>query len=233
MRSRRFEGFHLLLGQRALEGPANLLGIPFGSDRLLHVLLDADALKQAADHVEDLVVAELLADALELFEQGLHHPALAGLAGDEVDDIDRVVHLLVAVDAAHPLLEPRRVPGDVPVEQPPGKLHVEALTRRVGADHVQGAAFVGRLAEELDLDLTLAKVHAAVNSSDLAGEAQPFEPPDEIDERVAMLGEDDPLLVARLGVVEVLAQLLELRLIPLGVYLLRQAEEGAGPARAR
>ena len=41
-----------------------------------------------------------------------------------------------------------------------------------------------------------------------------------------MLGEDDPLLVARLGVVEVFAELFELRLVALGVNLLGQGEQG-------
>ena len=42
--------------------------------------------KQAANNVEDLVVVELLAEAVELFEDGLSHPAFAGLADSEIDD---------------------------------------------------------------------------------------------------------------------------------------------------
>ena len=135
------------------------------------------------------------------------------------------MHLLVAVDAAHPLFEAGGVPGDVPVEKSPGELHVEPFARRVGADHVEGAALRGYLAEELDLDLAFAEIHPAVDLGDLAGETEPFEPPDQVDEGVTMLGEDDSLLLAGHGVFEVFAELVELRLVALGVHLLRQVEE--------
>ncbi len=133
--------------------------------------------------------------------------------------------LLVAVDAAHPLLQPGRVPGQVPVQQPPGELHVQPLARRVGADHVLGAALSPRPAEELDLPLPLAEVHPAVNLGDRPGEAEPFEPPDEVDEGVAVLGEDEQLLVPGLGVVQDLPELVELRLVPPGVHLPGQVQE--------
>ena len=82
-----------------------------------------------------------------------------------------------------------------------------------------------RLAEELDLLLALAGSPCRRGLGDLAGEAQALQPPDEEVERVAVLGEDDQLLVAELGVAQDLAELVELRLVPPGVDLRRQLQE--------
>ena len=73
------------------------------ADGLLHVLLDRNTLEEPTDHVEDLVAAELLADAFQLLEQGLHDPPFACFPCDQVKDYDGVVLLLVAVDPSHPL----------------------------------------------------------------------------------------------------------------------------------
>ena len=169
----------------------------------------------------------------ELVEQRLHHPALAGLAGDQVDDEDRVVLLLVAVDAAHPLLEPRRVPGDVVVDHQPAELQVDPLARRVGGRPGNGTASRPGACGRTRPGPRAPVVHAAVDPGDLAGEAEPFEPPDEEVERVAVLGEDRS--ASRRGTAgprRIFAQLVELRLVALGVHLRRQLAPGAAPGPA-
>ena len=104
---------------------------PFLGERVFHVLPDGHALEDSADHVEDLIGLELLADFLQLVEQRLQHSTLAGLGGDKVQDDDRIVLLAVAVDAAHALFKPRRVPGHVVVHHHPAELKVDAFARRI------------------------------------------------------------------------------------------------------
>ena len=60
--------------------------------------------------VEDLFAAQAVADRLQLVEQRLDDQAFAGLGGDQIDDLHRVVLLAVAVDAAHALFKAGRVP---------------------------------------------------------------------------------------------------------------------------
>ena len=61
------------------------------------------------------------------------HAALARVHRDEVED-EAVVLLAVAVDAAHPLLQPHRVPRDVVVDHEPAELEVDPFARRLGRD---------------------------------------------------------------------------------------------------
>ena len=110
-------------------------------------------------------------------------------------------------------------------KQPPGELQVDALARGVGADHVESTAVSRLLAEELDLLLSLAELHSAVDLGDLTREPQSLQSPDQVVEGVAMLGEDDELLVAVLGVLQHFAELLELGLVPLGIDPLRQVQK--------
>ena len=53
------------------------------------------------------------------------------LVDDEVED-EAVLLLAVAVDAAHALLQPHRVPGDVVVDHQPAELQVDAFARGLG-----------------------------------------------------------------------------------------------------
>ena len=118
--------------------------------------------------------------------------------------------LSVAVDAAHPLLEARRIPRHVVVHHQPAELQVDAFARRVGRDQVVGAARIERTPEQIHLRLPLAVVEAAVNQRDLSGEAQPFEAAHQELGGVAVLGEDDELLPRELRTAQHAAQLLEL-----------------------
>jgi len=117
------------------------------------------------------------------------------------------------VDAAHPLLQPRRVPGDVVVDHQPAELEVHALARGVGADQVLGSAVGVWRAEQLHLAVALDVVHAAMQPRHLAGEADRLQPVGQVICRVAVLGEHEHLLVAEPRVPHGLQQLLELGLV--------------------
>ena len=155
-----------------------------------HHLLQGDVLEQAADHVEHFVRAERVANGLQLLEQPRQHAAFAGAGGDQVGDGD-VPGLAVAVDAAHALLQAGRVPRDVVVGHAGAELQVDAFAGGVRGDAEAGA--IG-LAELFYLRFPLAPVHAAVNLGDVAGVAQPLQAPHQVVQRVAVLGEHQPLL---------------------------------------
>ena len=84
-------------------------------------------------------VPELLADLAEPLEELVQHPPLAGVRRDEVED-EAVVLLAVAVDAAHPLLQPHRVPRDVVVDHEPAELEVDPFARRLGRHQDLGSS---------------------------------------------------------------------------------------------
>src|SRR5208337_1713270 len=220
----RFQGSDLILGQHAFE-LANRVFRALLADGLLHVLLDRNTREEPAYHVEDLVAAELLPDALQLHEQGLHDPPFAGFARDQIEDNDGVMLLLVAVDSSHPLFQPSGVPGYVPVQKAPGELKVDTLARGVGADHVKSTTVSRFLAEELDLILSLAELHSAVDLGNLTREAQSLQSPNEVLKGITMLGEDNELFVAVLGVHQHFTKLLELGLVPVGIDTLRQFQK--------
>jgi hypothetical protein len=140
--------------------------------------------------------------------------AITRLARDQVGDADGIVLLAEAVDAAHALLQPRGIPGDVVVDHPPAELQVDALARRVGGDQEARPAFFEQPAEARHLALALLEIHAAVDARDLLGVAQALQSAHQELQGVAVLSEDDQLLVGIPGVAQHLAQLEELRLIP-------------------
>ena len=108
-----FESTDLIFSEIAFQLLGNGVGI--SGDGQLEIVPHGQPLKQTAYDVEDLVGLELSSDRLQLVEKGLQYPSLARAAGYQVDDDYRIVGLSVAMDAAHPLFEPRRVPGDVVV----------------------------------------------------------------------------------------------------------------------
>ncbi len=72
--------------------------------------------------------------------------------GDEVEHL-RVAGLAVAVDAADPLLEARRVERDVEVDQPMAvRLQVDALPSRIGCQE-HSDRFLRRVLGELRADV--------------------------------------------------------------------------------
>ena len=129
--------------------------------------LDVGRGQHLADHVEDGVVVQRVADLLQLLEQPLEDAALDGVGGDEVED-QAVLALAVAVDAAHPLLEAVGVPGDVVVEQDVAELEVDALARGLGGDEDLDRALAELLlgVEARARLVARADLHAAVDAAD-------------------------------------------------------------------
>ena len=147
-----------------------------------------------ADDVEHRVVVQRVADLLELVQEPLQHPAFDGVRGREVED-EAVLALAVAVDAAHPLLQPVGVPGDVVVEEDVADLEVDPLARRLrGHQDLDRALAEALLGVEPRTGLVArAGLHPAVDGPDR--EAPVPEPADEMVEGVAELREDEQALV--------------------------------------
>ena len=216
------------LRRQGVHGPQRLA---FASrrERLAHHLLQGDVFEQAADHVEHLVRAERVANGLQFLEQPGQHAAFAGARGDQIGDGD-VPGLAVAVDAPHALFQAGRVPRDVVVGHAGAELQVDAFPGGVRGDAEAGA--VG-LPEVLYLFFPRAPIHAAVDVGDVAGVAQPFQATHQVVQRVAVLGEHQPLLrrparpvfAAGGTVFQHLAQLHELGLVALVDHLPRHAEK--------
>ena len=214
---------HLLPGEPPLQ-PRGGAGVIL-RNRLHQKVAHRHPLEQPPDHVEHLVGAELPADRLQLVEQRPHHPPLARAAGHQIDDHHRIVRLPVAMDAAHALLQPRRVPGNVVVHHQPAELQVDALAGGVGGHQVVGAALRRRAAKERHLPVALPVGQAAVDQRDAPREAQAFQPPHQELRGVAVLGEDDQLLAAEPGVAQHLPQRVELGLVARRQPGARVAEE--------
>ena len=108
------------------------------------------------------------------------------------------------------MLKPRRVPGDVVVHHEPTELEIDALTGRVGGYEQAGTV---RAPETLHLLFPRRPVQTAVDLPDVTREAESFQPSHEIVGRVAVFGEDEPLLIRMTRVFQYFAQLLELRFV--------------------
>ena len=157
------------------------------------------------EHLTDDVehaIAECVAHPVQLAQQALQdaplNDRLAVLrgSGDEVERI-HVTRLPDAVDAAQPLLEAGRVPGQVVVDHQVAELEVDAFAGRLRrhANLTAGPEVLLRL-------FAIARVHPAV---DFAGRIAPgFEMVPQVVQRVAVLGKDEQLAPSVL-------QLLELR----------------------
>ena len=108
-------------------------------DRLRERLRAPDAVTREAlvdaerDHLPRR--AELFANALGLSDQRLEHDVLLTLGIDEVATPDLLRRLELAVDTAVALFEPRRIPGQIEMDEVvAAHLQVDALARRVGAN---------------------------------------------------------------------------------------------------
>ena len=109
--------------------------------------------------------------------------------------------LAVAVDAAHALLEPHRVPGDVVVDHEPAELEIDPLARSLRRH--QNLGVVAELALGMDASVgrvPVANLHATVDLRDgeapLAELSERTPVPaiaDEVVERVLVFGEHEQL----------------------------------------
>ena len=178
-----------------LEEPVFQVGVAqFALVVIAEHALDLGRRQNLAHDVEYRVVVQGVADFLELVEQALQHIAFDRVGRHEIED-QAVVALAVAVDAAHALFEPIRVPGNVVVEQDVAALQVDALAGRLGGDqHLDGAVAELLFSEEArPRFVARARLHAAVDAA--YPEAPRLGPLDQIFERVLELGEDQQPLV--------------------------------------
>ncbi len=157
--------------------------------------------KNLADHVEDLVGAELVTNLPQPLQQLLEHAAFAGVAGHEIED-DAVVLLAVPVDTPDPLFEPDGVPRDVVVDHLGAELEVDPFAGGLGGDeHLGGLAEIPLGVDAAPGRVAVADLHPAVDLGDgeapfpeLAVRAAVLAVADEEVERVLMLGEEQKLL---------------------------------------
>jgi hypothetical protein len=148
---------------------------------------------ELAEHVEDLA-AQRLARLFELFQQLAVDVALAGLVGHQVPQVADL-GLADAVDAAEALLEPVGVPRQVVVDHQVRALQVDALAGGVGG---QQHLHLGVVLEGfLHLQALFAADAAVDDDHGLLAAEQRGDALFEVVERVAVLGEDDQLLVRR------------------------------------
>ena len=95
--------------------------------------------------------------------------------------------LLVAVDAAHALLQASRVPRNVVIDQQPTKLQIDALAGGVGGRQDAGPIWV---LEESSLALAFLVVHPTVDLGNPAGQATSFQTACQEVQRIPELSED-------------------------------------------
>ena len=118
-----------------------------------------------------------------------------------------VVLLTVAVNAAHALFEADRVPGDVVVHHQAAELEVDPFTCGIGR-HEETGTF--SLPKTLYLLLSFRPVHSAVDDRHLIRVAETLDAPHQEAHGVAVLGEDQPLVLGVPGIFEHPAKLLEI-----------------------
>ena len=105
-------------------------------------LLQGDLLELLGEPRQDrLETAHQTLEEVDPLAEGEVDVGLDRVLVGQVDHADLGVLLADPVDAADPLLDLHRVPGQVVIDQQPAELEVQALGGRVGADEeLDGAA---------------------------------------------------------------------------------------------
>ena len=145
--------------------------------------------------------AELPADDLGLPDEGVQHAVLFALVVDEIAAGHDPGGLELAIDAAVALFEPRRVPGQIEVDEVVAAgLKVQPLARGVGADEdPHGRLIEGRVEGDLD-SVALLEARLAgedkyspieVDAAAASLEKPLLQPIDEPSTCVVPLGEED------------------------------------------
>src|SRR5208283_1147998 len=158
------------------------------------------AREDLADHIEDLVGSQLIADLAEPLKQLGQDTPLVGVHGDEIED-EAVVLLAVAMNASHALFQPHGAPGDIEVDHEPAELQVNPFSGGLGRGQ-----HLGLLLEiTLGMDPRAGRVpvtdlHAAVYLRDrepplakLAQRTVVLAVAHQVVERVLVLGKDQQL----------------------------------------
>ena len=148
---------------------------------------------QLAEHVEHLA-AQRLARLFELVQQRAVDIALAGVVGDQIPQVADF-GLADAMDAAKTLFEPVGVPGQVVIDHQVGALEIDALAGGVGGQQHPHTRIV--LEGFLNLQALLAADAAVDDDDGVRAAEEAGDAVVQIIERVAVLGEDDQLLMRR------------------------------------
>jgi hypothetical protein len=148
---------------------------------------------ELAEHVEDLP-AQGLACLFELFQQLAVDVAFAGVVRHQVPQVADL-GLADAVDAAEALFQPVGVPRQVVVDHQVRALEVDALAGGVGGQQYLHLGVV--LERLLHLEALFAADATVDDDHGLLAAEQRGDALFEVVERVAVLGEDDQLLVRR------------------------------------
>ena len=145
-------------------------------------------------HVEHRVVIQGVADLLKLVQEAPEHSSLNGVGRHEIED-QAIMPLAVAMDAAHALFEPVRIPGNVVVEENVTTLKVDAFARGLGGHQNLNGAFAELLfgVEPGPRFFARPGLHAAVNAAD--AEPPRLQSLHQIVEGVFELGEEQQSLV--------------------------------------
>ena len=169
------------------------------ADGLKEQVLEAVALEDFAENVEDAAIEGLALDA-EFFEKPEIDIAFAGFLGDKIPKMADLL-LADAVDATEALFEAVRIPRQVVVHHQVGVLKIDAFTGGIGGD--ENADFGVGAKERLNA-AALVAVRAAVDGDDGVGVAEHAgNLLVQVVQRVAVLGEDDDLALAAAGIAHV------------------------------
>ena len=163
----------LLLGETTIELSRDFVSV--AENRHLHVLLDRNVGKDAANTVINLVASKLFANLLQFIEKGFENTALSGSRCNEIQNDHRIMLLAVPMNTPHALFQAGRVPRNIVVDHDPAKLEVNTFCCRVSTYHEPRSAFAARLPKTLDLLLTLGMMHPAMDHGDLASISQPIQ----------------------------------------------------------
>ncbi len=188
-------GLHLLHDAVLDDRLGQVVGV-----HVAHHLFQLVGRKDIAQHVEDLAGlrgVQVFFNLGDPFKQLLHHPSLAGLGRDKIED-ETILFLAIPVDAAHTLLQAHRIPGDVEVNHQPTELQVNALAGRFGGYH--HLAILPKLPLGIDAAarcVAVADLHPAVDLghlqaplAQLAQRTAPFAVAGQIIEGIFMLREN-------------------------------------------
>src|SRR5262249_6881308 len=135
------------------------------------------------NHIKHGVVVQGITDFLELIKQTLQHTTLDGIGSHKIED-QTIALLAIAVNAAHALLKPIRIPGDVIVEQDVAALEVDPFASRLRGHQDLNSAISELLLGEQPRAWVVAGAwpHAAMDGAD--AEAPGLETVYQIIERV-------------------------------------------------
>ena len=183
----------------AVEAFSLALGPVVVADGVQQEILEAPFLKHLTKDVEDTAI-EGFVDGFQLSEQAVIDRPFAGLLGDEVPEMTDLL-LADAVNAPEALFEAVRVPRQVIIDHQVGVLEVDAFASGISCE--EDADFGVGTEQGLALAAFIT-MHAAMDGGDGVGRTKDAgDSALQIVQSVAVLGEEDHLALAAIGVAHV------------------------------